>query len=348
MLQLLTMAEHETDLNAVDIELNGGKTVNGGVPTGDGIGIAFSGGGIRSAAFSSGVLRRLLQKKVPLEYISCVSGGGYTGTAYLEWKYRHGGVDHPEWHERFFNHMRRNASAQCNWRNPFIGILDTIGVLILITTVVFIMPALIWIPVAFPLAYLIDYFFGNAMRMGFICRGDKYFNTTIVITYNKTDPSSMNCFQVKGRDIGFQITFYAAFLIAIVLSYGISKGAGTQLRYLFRLAAGVLSFILAFTFLPWFFEVFLTVVPDWIKIIVFFLGALLWMGIPPMRSTASWSLLLYSYSYVIKFEVFRNPVLGIQYNQQSFTIVTWAATGLFLFAPFFKIFQQSCIHSFYR
>ena len=51
-------------------------------------GLAFSGGGIRSAAFCSGVLRRLLEYDVEVDYLSCVSGGGYTGTAFLDWKFR--------------------------------------------------------------------------------------------------------------------------------------------------------------------------------------------------------------------------------------------------------------------
>ena len=51
-------------------------------------GIAFSGGGIRSAAFCSGALRRMLQDNIPLEYLSCVSGGGFTGGAFVDWKYR--------------------------------------------------------------------------------------------------------------------------------------------------------------------------------------------------------------------------------------------------------------------
>ena len=55
------------------------------------IGVAFSGGGIRSAAFCSGALRWLLEnkKELKLDYLSCVSGGGYTGSAYVQWKYYH-------------------------------------------------------------------------------------------------------------------------------------------------------------------------------------------------------------------------------------------------------------------
>ena len=49
-------------------------------------GLSFSGGGVRSAAFCSGVLRRLLQKEVRIDYLSCVSGGSYTGSAYVDGK----------------------------------------------------------------------------------------------------------------------------------------------------------------------------------------------------------------------------------------------------------------------
>ena len=44
-------------------------------------GLAISGGGIRSAAFSLGVLQKLAAKKLLpfFDYLSTVSGGGYTG-----------------------------------------------------------------------------------------------------------------------------------------------------------------------------------------------------------------------------------------------------------------------------
>lgn len=345
------MAEQETNIDG-DVEANGIRSHNAMPYSDNNIGVAFSGGGIRSAAFSSGVLRRLLQKKVNVDWMSCVSGGGYTGTGYLEWKYRNGGVDDPEWHERFFNQMRKNASSQCDWSNPFKGCLDTFGVIFLITIVVLIVPALIWIPIAFPLAYLVNYFFGDLLRKGFVCRDDSNFNMTIL---NQTTTmrkylsiQGMNCFPLEAKESRFQPEFYSVLVIAVILMYSLSKAVGTHVQYFFRLTAGILCIIISFTFLPWFFELYLTFVPTWLKGIVFLLGALLWMGIPPLRSKASWTLIIYSYSYVINYAVFRNPVLGIEYHATFFSITTWAAMGIFLFSPFLKIFQQSCIHSFYR
>ena len=81
-------------------------------------GVAFSGGGIRSAALCSGVLRRLLQKKASIHYLSCLSGSGYTGTSYLDWKYRNGKEDDPKWHQVYFEHLRTRSAIFCNWQKP--------------------------------------------------------------------------------------------------------------------------------------------------------------------------------------------------------------------------------------
>ena len=107
-------------------------------------GLAFSGGGIRSAAFSSGVLRRLLQGNTKIDYLSCVSGGGYTGSAYVDWKYRNGNVDNPEWHREFFEHLRKQSGLMCNWQKLLQGVVDTLIILSLILFVCVLMPLIVW------------------------------------------------------------------------------------------------------------------------------------------------------------------------------------------------------------
>jgi predicted acylesterase/phospholipase RssA len=56
------------------------------------IGLALSGGGIRSATFSLGVLQALAAKKklASFDYLSTVSGGGYIGSWLSAWIYRKG------------------------------------------------------------------------------------------------------------------------------------------------------------------------------------------------------------------------------------------------------------------
>ena len=60
------------------------KDIIGPNPT---IGLAISGGGIRSASFALGVLQALVKNKLldRIDYLSTVSGGGYIGMALLWW-----------------------------------------------------------------------------------------------------------------------------------------------------------------------------------------------------------------------------------------------------------------------
>jgi len=61
-------------------------------------GLAFSGGGIRSATFNLGVLQKLAVMGIlnKIDYLSTVSGGGYIGSWYLSWIKRAGSLDKVE------------------------------------------------------------------------------------------------------------------------------------------------------------------------------------------------------------------------------------------------------------
>ena len=63
-------------------------------PKPKGIGLAFSGGGIRSATFNLGILQGLAAAKLlsQIHYLSTVSGGGYIGSWLISWIKRGGGV----------------------------------------------------------------------------------------------------------------------------------------------------------------------------------------------------------------------------------------------------------------
>lgn len=62
-----------------------------GKPDGDLIGLAFSGGGIRSATFNLGVIQGLARLRLlgRFDYLSTVSGGGYIGAWFSAWLKRH-------------------------------------------------------------------------------------------------------------------------------------------------------------------------------------------------------------------------------------------------------------------
>lgn len=76
------------------------------------VGLALSGGGIRSASFCMGVLQALLRNGTldRVDYLSTVSGGGYIGST-ITWLVRHGRLD---LFDTFADHMRSRG----NYLNP--------------------------------------------------------------------------------------------------------------------------------------------------------------------------------------------------------------------------------------
>lgn len=93
------------------------------------VGIAFSGGGIRSATFGLGVLEALKEKDLlqKVDYLSTVSGGGYIGSWLSANCHRQGNSwirkDDPEWKESWkesISQLRRNS----NYLSPNLSLLS--------------------------------------------------------------------------------------------------------------------------------------------------------------------------------------------------------------------------------
>ncbi len=84
------------------------RTATAGVTADESYGLAFSGGGIRSATFNLGILQGLAQAKLlpQMKYISTVSGGGYIGAWLVSWIKRapHGLVEVQEKLGDYENH----------------------------------------------------------------------------------------------------------------------------------------------------------------------------------------------------------------------------------------------------
>ena len=75
------------------------------------VGLAFSGGGIRSATFSLGVLQALARLRLltSFHYLSTVSGGGYIGSWLSAWAYRH---------PRGMSGVMHDLAPECSARTP--------------------------------------------------------------------------------------------------------------------------------------------------------------------------------------------------------------------------------------
>jgi hypothetical protein len=201
-------------------------------------GVAFSGGGIRSAAFCSGVLRRLITKKKEPDFLSCVSGGGYTGSAYVQWKYHKG--TQSGWTDAFFDHMRAHTGHFCNWQNCCQGIVDSCVLVSLLLLVAIIFPVVGWGSFACPIAFVVNLLYGRHFLDGKLCR---------------TNAGGIDC---RERTYLFFVSF-VIFIAFHLLEYCFD-GSRDNNNYLKMKAPKVVLKLgqffsgatFAFTFFPWF------------------------------------------------------------------------------------------------
>jgi hypothetical protein len=153
-----------------EVEEDGGWASNEALVT-EPFAFALSGGGIRSASFSYGVLKHLLHvKKLKPEAFCCCSGGGYTGSAFVQnviHYMKHEDISYDDAVAKFFSpnaNLPRNYAYLVSYRNVLRGIAETALALLYVTfwwwTYFFTL-----LPRMFLIALLIDQIFGDALRV---------------------------------------------------------------------------------------------------------------------------------------------------------------------------------------
>ena len=224
-------------------------------------GVSFSGGGTRSAAFCSGVLRRLLQKEVQIDYLSCVSGGGCSGSAYVDWKYRHGKKDNKKWLQEYFNHLRENAGLVYNFQKLCRGFAEFVVICAMILFVSVVAPFILWGSYAYPLAFVIDYVFGDVLRGGTrSCQ--EVASESPNITFEDCEESRQTPYIMNRRFALFAAPLVFAFTCFVLKGY-VRKGK-RLLHWLLLLSASLFGVL----FFPWFLYFSLRFLPDWMKIVL--------------------------------------------------------------------------------
>ena len=303
-------------------------------------GIAFSGGGIRSAGFCAGALRKMLQDNVHLEYLSCVSGGGYTGAAFLDWLKRKGPTD--QWHGEFFEQMRNNAGYLCNWQSPWRGICQSIYFTFLLIFVVIILPCVLWLPNAFPVAVFVDFCFGGILRENSTCppsvsMGAKT-SFLILGLYGDCQP--------PGRRVAlFWITF-ALWVFSFILSRIKYLRKGQNWLRFFSILSGL---VLALTFFPWVTHDFLWPLRTWIKVMVFIIFLVLPFFFPIVRNIAAIFLFFYAYTIVVSWRVFKGDLFGVfPYSDAVFYPILIGCAIVGTLFPVIGSIHQSLFNIYYR
>ena len=307
-------------------------------------GVGFSGGGIRSAAFCSGALRKLLQDDVPFEYLSCVSGGGYTGAAFMDWKYRQGPRnDTKEWHKEFFEHMRANSGYLCNWQNPILGMLQSFVLILIVLLVTCILPCMMWLPYALPVAVAVDFFFGEILRENCtsthaLRQPDTWSSVLLLELFDGCQPPVR-------RILLFTITAIVS-LMCYILS---RKECIARYKGPLRLLSTLSGLVFAFTAFPWALHDFLWPSQVWMRFVIFSLCLGLPLFIPVIRNSAGFCLRSYMYTYILSWKVFKINLMGhVPYSDDVFYPALMTCALAFIFFPYIRSLQQSLFNLYYR
>ena len=332
-------------------------------------GLAFSGGGIRSAAFCSGVLRRLLERGVEVDYLSCVSGGGYTGTAYLDWKYREErkarregreGDGRKAWHKEFFNQMTQKAGYVCNWQEPIKGILDTVILSCLVLLVTVIQPIIKWGSYACPLAFIIDLFFGNLLRYTTDC--DVVAAKDAKLTRHAAEKESAEdkrykvkkieeCIAIQESEEIYTIILFTVLFSLFLISHLLLrlKRSARFLSVLLRLSQFIFGSLLVFTFIPFTIYDFFVKIPLLAQLLVLPVFLVVWIALPVLRNQTSYVLIIYSYSFVIYWKVYQGTLLGIiEYSNSLFYWMLLFSGFALWIVPLVTTLQERLVHVYNR
>ncbi len=275
------------------------------------LGVAFSGGGIRSAAFCSGVLRRLISRKKEPDYLSCVSGGGYTGSAYVHWKYHKGADDDDKnqgqstWTDEFFDQMKNNAGVYCNRQKCGQGCCDCIHLSFLFFSIIVVFVCF-WGALAFPIAFTAKFVYGQFLD-GSHCRQNADGTSDCK---ERTWLFSLSA----GSFVLFHFIEYCVDYCENEKNYLKMKAPKVFLK-IGQLISGI---TFAFTFVPWFINDSLQYMPIWIRIGIVVFSAVFWFFIPVLRKYSSMGIIVYAYSYVVHWHVYGGDLFFIKYTEERF------------------------------
>ena len=321
-------------------------------------GLAFSGGGIRSAAFCSGVLRRLLERNADVDYLSCVSGGGYIGSAFLDWKYRKEiksrSQDDRNWHNDFFKHMEDNAGYLCQWQKPLHGALDTIIVIGLALLVNFVEPMIMWGSYACPIAFIIDLLFGKYLRDVVNCEdaaaAKAAHSNVLLADHNATTQEiQRHCLSRQGTADSYEIILFSILFVLFFIFFILARRCSRKrFSSLFSFIRTTFAAFFALTFLPFVIHDFIIKIPNWTQYLIVLAGIMAWFFLPFLRQKTSYVLMIYFFSYVIYWKVYEADLAGIAYSTELFNRLLFISGFVMWIIPLVSASQVRLMHVYNR
>ena len=240
--------------------------------------------------------------------------------------------------------MKDRSGYICDWTG-FCGLCDALVFFTLMALVLVVLPVIKWGTYAFPVALMIDLFWiGNLMRKSADCDAalerQREINPSAVPDNDLID----RCLSGNHkRDI--TILFSTLFGGFVVLYVGISKLKKKCSKYpclksvllLFELVEYAAACLLMFTFIPFTIYDFFLKIPVWAQVLLLILMVIVWVAIPFLRRKTSFVLIVYFYSFVIYWRVFRVdiPVLPFLNHEDHVTHWLLFASGIALMTSSF-------------
>ena len=293
-----------------------------------------------------------------------MSGGGFTGAAYLDWKYHEekkkgnkgrSGEGTEDWHNHFFNNMTQRSGYICDWTGPQ-GCCDTIIFIGLIFIAVLLLPAIKWLMYAFPVALMIDLFWiGNLMRKSADCD----------VAFERQ--REMNKFAVPGNDFidrclsgshKRDITIFFSVLFGFFCFFYVLTSKNKKFFSEHPLALRVLllfeyatACLLIFTFIPFTIYDFFVKMSVLGQVLVGLLVAIVWVVIPFLRRKTSFVLIVFFYSFFIYWRVFRVDVPLLSFLKHEDHVSHWLlfASGIALMISSFTTnLKDELVHRYFR
>ena len=104
----------------------------------------------------------------------------------------------------------------------------------------------------------------------------------------------------------------------------------------------------AFTFLSWFIHDFLQHSPVYIQVGIVLLTAIFWFFLPLLRKYSSLVILVYFYSYVVYWHLFKMTLFQFKYAKEGFKICLFASFGVLAIFSILGDIPLRLVHNYNR
>ena len=238
----------------------------------------------------------------------------------------------------------------CNWQRPLQGILDTLILLSLMFFVSFAMPTIVWGCNICPLAYAIDFMFGDLLR----AENEACENATPATTPQAESAAvpatsaSSRCNIEAGSKAYKRIVLFSTLAVIFVFFYLLAKRSRAGFSAKLYAVSAVCGLLFAFTFIPFFIRYYFNLTPTWAQLLTFFFSIFVWFFFPVLRRKSSLVLVVYVYAYGVYWRVFKATVLGVEYSDHLFYRLLFASGIVFWIVPALGALQQRLIYVFNR